>query len=385
MSQFLDVKVLMVDDEVNALRGFQRILGRKFALTTASSGPEALEIMKQQGPFGVVVTDMRMPEMTGVEFLAAARLAFPETVYMMLTGNADQQTAIDAINSGRIFRFLNKPCPSDLVELALHDGIQQYRLVTSERELLRKTLAGSIQIMMEALSLADPNMSRRTDRVRRIVTHAVQRLNLPAAWQFTTAASLCLVGLVTLPRDPQQSGLSEGELLKCAEAGSRLMRHIPRMETVAEMIGHQRDACYDPEAVPLDDPKCAALVGAQLLRIAVDLEQLAKRIKCTRTAVESLRESESVYDERLLNAIVDFDLQGGGAAAMIAQAVSVLVLRTGMILDGDLHMTDGSLLLSHGHELTMTAIERLKNFYRAGKLRESINVLLPQERRLAAA
>lgn len=72
----------------------------------------------------------------------------------MLTGNSDQQTAIDAVNEGNIFRFLTKPCPPEMLAGALHAGIRQYQLVTAEKELLEKTLRGSIKVLTDVLSRA---------------------------------------------------------------------------------------------------------------------------------------------------------------------------------------------------------------------------------------
>lgn len=98
-------KILIVDDDKNLLSGIRRQLREHFEVTIAVGGAQALEALTEKGPFAVIVSDMRMPEMTGVELLGAFKERAPETVRMMLTGNADQNTAADAINSGSIFRF----------------------------------------------------------------------------------------------------------------------------------------------------------------------------------------------------------------------------------------------------------------------------------------
>ncbi|MDH3748454.1 MAG: response regulator [Gammaproteobacteria bacterium] len=103
-------KILFVDDEPNVLQSIRRSLRKQFDLDTAEGGEEALRMLKANGTYAVIVSDMRMPGMNGVELLSQARKDSPDTVRMMLTGNADQQTAVDAVNHGDIFRFLNKPC-----------------------------------------------------------------------------------------------------------------------------------------------------------------------------------------------------------------------------------------------------------------------------------
>ena len=85
-------KILFVDDEPNVLQSIQRQLRKRFDMVTAEGGEEALRILKEQGPFAVIVSDMRMPGMNGVELLAQAKDLHPDTVRLMLTGNADQET-----------------------------------------------------------------------------------------------------------------------------------------------------------------------------------------------------------------------------------------------------------------------------------------------------
>lgn len=105
----LNNRILFVDDDPNILKGFQRNLRKDFTVSVAEGGQQALELIQSSEPFAVIVSDMQMPGMNGAEFLYAAKKISPDSVRMMLTGNADQQTAINAINKGDIFRFINKP------------------------------------------------------------------------------------------------------------------------------------------------------------------------------------------------------------------------------------------------------------------------------------
>jgi DNA-binding NtrC family response regulator len=97
-------KILLVDDEPNVLDGYRRTLGREFALETAVGGQEALALLAEKGPYAVVVSDMRMPGMDGIQLLSRIKSASPDTIRVMLTGHADTETAINAINEGSIFR-----------------------------------------------------------------------------------------------------------------------------------------------------------------------------------------------------------------------------------------------------------------------------------------
>ncbi|PYX95051.1 MAG: hypothetical protein DMG71_10630, partial [Acidobacteria bacterium] len=129
-------KILFVDDEPAVLEGYKRLLHKEFSIDTAVGGVEGLTAIAQRGPFAVVISDLRMPGMDGVQFLSKVRTASPDTVRMALTGYADIDSAINAVNEGSIFRFLTKPCPKETLAKAVTAGLMQYRLITAEKELL---------------------------------------------------------------------------------------------------------------------------------------------------------------------------------------------------------------------------------------------------------
>jgi FixJ family two-component response regulator len=131
-------KILFVDDEKAVLEAFQRMLHSCYAIRTATSGGEGLLTLERDGPFGVVISDMQMPGMNGAEFLARVREKAPNTVRMLLTGQADMHAAIDAVNRGQILHFLTKPCPKDVLVAAINSGLDQYRTVIEEKELSRQ-------------------------------------------------------------------------------------------------------------------------------------------------------------------------------------------------------------------------------------------------------
>src|ERR1022692_3828271 len=126
-------KILLVDDESSILDGYRRSLRREFEIETAVSGKQALSLVAETGPYAVVVSDMRMPEMDGIELLSSIKAQSPDTIRIMLTGNADMDTAIHAINEGSIFRFLNKPCSKEVMAKTLTAALVQFRLVTAEK------------------------------------------------------------------------------------------------------------------------------------------------------------------------------------------------------------------------------------------------------------
>jgi len=121
-------RILLVDDDVNVLDGLRRNLWLRFDVTLATGAAEALELAASQGPYEVVVSDLRMPGMDGIALLSCLRQTSPQTVRVLLTGYGDVDAAVAAVNQGNVFRFLTKPCPLKKLVRALEDSIQQYRL-----------------------------------------------------------------------------------------------------------------------------------------------------------------------------------------------------------------------------------------------------------------
>lgn len=119
-------KILFVDDDLHVLQAFKRQLRKQFRIETAQSPVEGLDRVEKNGPFAVVVSDLRMPGMDGNQFLTRVKKIAPETVRIMLTGHADLNAAVEAINDGNIFRLLTKPCPPDDVANAIKGGIERY-------------------------------------------------------------------------------------------------------------------------------------------------------------------------------------------------------------------------------------------------------------------
>ncbi len=127
--------ILLVDDEPEILFSLRGLLRREFELYTAQSGAEALEVLRQH-PVQVIMTDQRMPEMTGVELLRRARGECPEAIRIIFTGYADIKAVVDAINHGQIYRYLTKPWDPDELVAVLHEACAYYDRVAERRRLL---------------------------------------------------------------------------------------------------------------------------------------------------------------------------------------------------------------------------------------------------------
>ena len=301
-------KILFVDDDPNLLAAFQRNLRKQFTIDTALGGSEALDQIRLHGPYALIVADMRMPGMDGVEFLEEARALAPDSVRMMLTGNADQQTAADALNRGQIFRFLNKPCPPETLVPALDYGLKQYELLHQERELLEGTLMGSVKMMAEVLGMVSPDALGRGQRLRESIRSFARFTSAEPLWELEVAALLSPIGYASMPPALLQKITSGLELMaaelnvvrRMPQIGHDLLAGIPRLAGAARIILYQNKA-FSGMGYPRD--KCAGEeipLGARMLKILNDRLSLEAEGIVKQRAFDAMRVRAGEYDPSLL-------------------------------------------------------------------------------------
>jgi len=377
-------RILCVDDDANVLQAYQRALRKRFHIEPALSGEEALEAVVHQGPYAVVVADMRMPGMTGVELLVKVKEHAPDTVRMMLTGNADQQTALEAVNQGHIFRFMTKPCPPEVFAKALQAGIDQYRLITAERELLSRTLSGSVKVLTDVLSLVSPGAFGRASRVHRLVHRLCRELKLEDTWQVEIAAMLSQIGCVAVPEETLAK-VFRGDQLSHAEleafqshpaVGRDLIAKIPRLERIAEIIGYQEKR-YDGQGFPRDGKRGNQIpLGSRILKLALDFDTLVSTGRTPEMALAEINDRAGWYDPQVVVALRSVlaitDVH-------VIRRVRVSELVDGAILADDVRSINGTLLCARGQEVTPSMRARLKTYVANVGIQELIKVFVPLE------
>ncbi len=139
------INILYVDDEMNNLVSFKATFRIKYNIFTAISGNDAIKILETQ-PINIIITDQRMPEMTGVEFLESILDKYPEPIRLLLTGYADMNAVIDAINKGKIFHYLTKPWNEEELELNIKRAFEVYEHRQGEKEFAQKLETSNDQL-----------------------------------------------------------------------------------------------------------------------------------------------------------------------------------------------------------------------------------------------
>jgi response regulator RpfG family c-di-GMP phosphodiesterase len=363
-------RILCVDDEPNVLEGLRDVLHRRFDVHVATSGAHGLMMLNAEpDSFAVVLSDMRMPEMSGATFLAEARRISPSSVRLLLTGQTDLDTAIMALNEGQLFRFLTKPCPRDVLIHGCEAAVKQHLLIKAEKTLLAETLKGCLAALTDVLALTNPAAFGRASRVKTEAVAIAVAVGMEDPWEVEVAAMLAQIGAVTLPEETIDK-LYMGAALTREETGmvnrlpaiaQRVLAKIPRLEGVREIVAKQQTRFVDDPHQPL---------GSRILRIVVDFDIATAQGVAKDLALSTLRGRAGTYDPELLDT---FALRIGAATSARVREMPVASLGIGMCFADDVRGVGGTLLVPRGYRVTPELLERLMNM-NTGSVQEPVRV-----------
>lgn len=369
-------RILFVDDETKILQAYTRTLRKSFKVSTAEGAKQALAMIKEDGPFPVIVVDMQMPEVNGVQLLQHVKKKYPDTVRIMLTGNADQKTAVDAVNKGDVYRFLNKPCPPDEMTSALNDALTMYRDKKVEKDLLENTVKGSIALLIEVLAVAKPKVFGRAQRVHDYTRRCVKQLGYTHTWEIETVALLSQIGLITLSDSIIDKVLKGNPLSEDEQAifdqhpaiAKKLVSNVPRLEKVGDIIG--RSALMNLKNVSLDSEIPTAL---RIISPIMDLMAAQARGLSLPDAFQAIESSGKIYDHAVLSA-----LQSAVQSHQEQKVVELNItqLEKGMILAKSIKTFSGALLLDAGQMVSDSLVARLLNFAKSNEIDEKVFVTI---------
>lgn len=403
-----NTRVLFVDDNENILNSMSRQFRKLFAVQTCTSPQKALELIKSSKPFAVVVSDMKMPEMDGIDFLSELKKIAPKTNRVMLTGNADQNVAISAVNEGEIFQFLRKPCDPATLQQVLQAGIDRFNLSLRERELLEDTLSGVGTILSDFVSLLDTSGHARGETMRATMKSILSQFNVLDTWEYELAALLSNIGYCLLPTEIRAK-IETGQDLNSAETALAerhpemaftLLRRIPRLNAVGEIILYQKKN-FDGSGFPRNDLKEELIpLGGRILRVLVDLHRSHSDGETYRELLEELTAGAgTLYDPEVLEAaqaaasflpslpespqgpstgeLAPSALEQPAVEMAFSEPMSLKVedLKAGQIVLTDIHASTGTLLIPAGNALSDVSVERIRNYAQFTGVKEPIVVV----------
>jgi response regulator RpfG family c-di-GMP phosphodiesterase len=390
-------RVMFVDDDQEMLASYRRAFRGDYAVEVAGGPVEGLARLGDLADVSVVVSDLRMPDMDGVEFLGRVREVRPEAVRVILTGFADMGVALAAVNKSKVFSFLTKPCPEADLKEALEAALRQYQLQSAERELLRGTLRGTIKLLVGLLELVNPEAFGKSSRVKRLSMDLGRYLGIEDGWRLELAAMLSQIGCAALPaetlrrayRGEPLPGDKAFEFAMHPKIASDLVANIPRLREVAEIIAYQEKR-FDGGGLPPDGREGEAIpLGSRILKAALDFDTLEAMYRLRRVsdnpaveAIERMHDRPGWYDPEVLDALESLATMPEGHTP---ELVETEALAPGMLLDQDVLDLIGELALGRGLELNAASIRRLADIatQRGGQARW--RVLVPPADKLAFA
>ena len=409
--------ILCVDDEENILKTLTRLFrGEPFKVLTATSGKAGLEIIRSTRNIGLILSDQRMPEMTGTEFLKEAAEIVPDTPRMILTGYADVHAAIDAINQGGAQRFLMKPWNENELRLAVRDGLQRYHLIRENVRLsalvikqkdelaewnsnlksrvlqqtgvIRKQLEEAHQQKVKTQSTSDAiinmfadlldqrhfRLSRHSRTVAALADVMTRALNLPQAQreEIRDAALLHDIGLLcvsdkVIAKSAEQLGADDlAEYRAHTVRGEAVMEVFPELKGMGGMIRHHHED-YDGSGFP-DGLKGERIpLGARIIHLASFIEQnyapdlgIAAKYQLTRKLSAGMG---GPFDPALAVAanlaVQEVLVESATKQAPVEQEVLLKDLKIGMIMTRDIYNSHGLLIVERG-TLNTKAMESIK-------------------------
>lgn len=398
-------KVLLVDDEMDVLMAYGRNLRSKFDITTADSGENAIRILKADNNFATIVTDFNMPVMNGVELLRNAREINPDTTRILITGYADLNTSINAVNQGNVYRFLTKPIPTADLIRNIEEACEYNRLLNAEKELLDKTLKGTIRALADILAFTNPTIFKQKRDELKLARKTAEYLGVRNLWEVEIALMLAPIGAVAVPDAVMEKKLS-GKLLSESEVqmynsiptvGSSIISKIPRLEKVSQIVMfqfHDFPTGFDNQPT---EQEMEVRTLANLIRAVNEITILLRKNTSAIDALHLLQESKEYSPDvlrALEKAVIDLKNEVFVASASdkfkksYAQGDStpppagvpfqcnVAELQNGWILLEPIKDFTGKVILNKGYEITDLIKQKLINLTRVTMISEPIKVYI---------
>lgn len=370
--------VMVVDDQPANLKLMEDMLRRAgYQVQSFPRGRMALAAAADHAP-DLILLDINMPEMDGFEVCARLKSdpCLRTIPIIFLSAQNEMQDKVRAFRAGAM-DYITKPFQIEEVHARVETQLELQRVRRSERDLLETTLNGAVKTLTDLLHHTGPALAARSSAILDIVVYAAAQLNLENRWQYGLAATLCLIGCITLPAESFEraygwvpQGADEEMFRGHPENGARLVANIPRLETVGEMIRRQQTVAS--QSLP-DDP---ATLGACLLRMAVELDRRMFVGLSFTDALRQLKGSAHGLPLPLLDAV---KAHRPAVTAFDSRGLGVLELRVSMIVEDDVVTRDGSfLILGRGSVLNATAIDKIRNFDRTRGIRQPIRVQVPR-------
>lgn len=417
------LSLLLIDDEANILNALKRLLRKEYSIVTFTNGHEALAYLAEN-PIDIIMSDMRMPEMDGAEFLTKSREIHPNAVRLLLTGYSDMESTITAINEGGVYTYIGKPWENEELKLTLAKAAENYslkkqaktltdKLATANNELAtvnddlatlnesleekvnqrtaalnasKQKLTGTLNIQKELLHDVLDMMSATieyrtgysTGHIKRIAAQSrgvAQLLGLdrPTCRRVYLCALLHEIGTVGLKDDVLANIKLGSEKLDDSFAshpviGAEIVGKVKRFSSLIGSIKHQNEN-FDGTGVPDHLSGDDIPIGARIIRVVKDFDFLiagkdnAKKMSVKNAEAWIKDKADTWYDRNVMKVFMDIIAKRSlEDDSGIECSVGLETLKAGDMLLEDLVLHNGNTMLKAGQEVNRTIIEKLREY-----------------------
>jgi len=372
-------KILLVDDDENILHGYKRIFRGKYEMLLAENAKQAAEILRNVPDIAVVISDYNMPGTKGIELLQIVKKIRPLAVRILLTGFANLEMAVKAVNEGHIFRFLTKPCPFNILSEAVEQAVEYYRLIFAEKQLLEETLRGTVKLLTEILSTVNPLAFHNATYFKNLAERIFHRLGEEFTWDVEIACLLSQIGSVGIPHEifikkDENRPLTpkEEELLKShPKIGEKFLKNIPRLNLIAEVVAQQYSDSFEST---YDKVPRSIKLAWQILKMLNEFYDLVQKGNSDSQAAQILTQMELPIDPSFIQALIAEIM--GIEDGYVVKIITHESLKEGMILAENLYDTSGFLLLGKGAVISDVSLIKILNYAKTNSLKEPIKILI---------
>ncbi len=371
-------RIMVVDDNPENLKLLEDMLRQKgYDVRSFPRGRMALTSAAQHPP-DLILLDVNMPEMNGYEVCEGIKGLedTPGIPVLFISALNETEDKVKGFRAGGV-DYIAKPFQFEEVHARVETHLKLRRAQQAEQELLELTLNGSIRMLADLLHANSPVLAARSRAIRDCAAWITQRTGVADPWQYDLAATLCLIGCVTLPEEifkaayAGETVLPEEDAMFRAhpETAARLLKNLPRLEPIAEMIRLQQTPDADPSSSP------DVRLGARMLFLAMELDRRLYRGIAFRNALQQIKAMRTAFDPAMLAAL---DSYSPTSADYHRQVLPIKQLFAGMVLEGDVvGASTGLLIFRKGTALSDAWIERLANFSKTQGVAEPLSVLVP--------
>lgn len=380
--------ILVVEDAPDQVSILVDLLKGMYRVKVATDGPRAIELTGSAEPPDLILLDGMLAGMDGFEVCRHLK-ADPATrdipILFLATGSDVQDEARGFAAGGA--DYLTKPFSPPLVLARVRTHLHQRQLMISERELLEKTLMGSLAAILELIAMTNPNAAAWNHQLGDLCEQVALRMGVEEPWMVGLAGVLSRIGTLAVPeailaKVKAKALLSAEErqiYTRVPEVGYNLLKHVPRLEGVAEMVYYSqknfRGAGFPPDERTGEDIP----LGARILRVCLDFLNATSRREDRQKLVSDMLHNLTLYDAEVvfaLQAVVEtgsFDPPAAGEEGEFRD-MPIECLLEGHVLDGSVETVDGQILLREGTILTHGQVEKLKNYALIGAIRGPVPI-----------